>query len=152
MIHAVCTDVSLLCYIRDNVSIVLTSYSEELELSWNTYLLPQSRCLINEHHFTLQAVVWYAYILIIHIFKSSKSLCSAVHISCWIHLATTRFICPTGLHMMWLLSHWVTQDMSWILAASKQEWEKLLWSEFKERAKTSLWHYSHCKFGMSNWE
>lgn len=94
---------------------------------WNTYTLPQStRLLVSKHHFTLQAVVWYAYILITHIFKSSKSVCSAVHISCWRHLAKTQFICPTGLHMMWLLSHWVTQDMSWILAASETRMREAL--------------------------
>lgn len=98
-----------------------------IKLPWNTYTPPQStRLLINEHHFTLQAVIRCAYILIIHIFTSSKSLCSAVHISCWGHLAKTRFICPTGLHMMWLLSHWVTQDMSWVLAASETRMREAL--------------------------
>lgn len=60
------------------------------------------------------------------ILKGFKVLCVAVYTSCLRHLAGTPFICPTGSPMMWLLSHWVAQDMSRVLATSETEMSEAL--------------------------
>lgn len=49
------------------------------------------------------------------------------------HLARTPFICPTGSHRMWLLSHWVHRIWAGFWQLLKQKWVKLLWSELKKR-------------------
>lgn len=57
--------------------------------------------------------------LVMYILKRFKAFCGAVYTPCQRHLARTPFVCPTGSHMMWLLSRWAAQDMSRALATSE---------------------------------